>query len=124
MDEVQGNEQRDENNYDVAVTGGGRAGLSSGFYLRRSGLRHGISAGARFSRAARRRYEKRQGRGGGNAFGQGAPTLAGRLRQLDGVCVGDFDRGRSLGTENRSGNNRVFEQGVKYPKFQQFVRHW
>ena len=42
MTDIEGNEQTDENIYDVVVIGGGQAGLSLGFYLRRSGLRHVI----------------------------------------------------------------------------------
>lgn len=45
MTEIEGNEQRDENYYDVVVIGGGQAGLSLGFYLRRSGLRYVILDG-------------------------------------------------------------------------------
>ena len=45
MIELQENEKTDINNYDVAVISGGQAGVSLGFYLRRSGLRYVILAG-------------------------------------------------------------------------------
>ena len=45
MNEFQENEQTAINNYDVVVIGGGQAGLSLGFYLRRSSLRYVILDG-------------------------------------------------------------------------------
>jgi putative flavoprotein involved in K+ transport len=42
MNELGGNNQVPENQYDVVVIGGGQAGLSLGFYLRRSGLSYVI----------------------------------------------------------------------------------
>jgi putative flavoprotein involved in K+ transport len=45
MNEVREEKQADSNVYDVVVIGGGQAGLSLGFYLRRSGLRYVILDG-------------------------------------------------------------------------------
>lgn len=35
--------------------------------------------------------------------------MAGRLRQLDGVCLGDFDRRRKIGAQNGGRNRRRFK---------------